>query len=73
MYALAWRIEHDEDPVSVSLDYVQTGEIGVVKKRADSLDKMQAKLADMATAIVAGEFPAGSNHDFCIHPVEGAN
>jgi ATP-dependent exoDNAse (exonuclease V) beta subunit len=70
MYALAWRIEHDEDPVSVCLDYVQTGQLGVVKKRSDSLDKMHAKLAEMADAIMAGKFPPGSDHEFCIHPID---
>jgi DNA helicase-2/ATP-dependent DNA helicase PcrA len=70
MYALAWRIEHDEDPVSVSLDYVQTGQIGIVKKRPDSLDKMQAKLSDAAEAILGGNFPRGNDHEICLHPTD---
>lgn len=70
MYALAWRIEHDENPVSVSLDFVQTGRIGVVKKRPDSFDKMHAKLAEAAEAILAGKFPPGSSHEFCVHPIQ---
>jgi DNA helicase-2/ATP-dependent DNA helicase PcrA len=69
MYALAWRIERGEDPTSVSLDYVQTGQIGPVKKRPDSIDKMQFKLAEAAEAILAGKFPPGSDHEFCSHPL----
>ena len=69
MYALAWRILHDEDPVSVCLDFVQTGQVGIVKKRPDSLDKMHSKLTDAAQDIIDQKFPAGAKHEFCIHPI----
>jgi DNA helicase-2/ATP-dependent DNA helicase PcrA len=68
MYALAWRILHGEDPVQVSLDFVQTGQVGVVKKRASSLDTMQTKLADIVDNILAGKYEAGPRHDYCVHP-----
>ncbi len=69
MYAVAWRILRGEDPIQVSLDFVQTGQVGVVKKRASSLDTMQDKLAEIAEQILAGNYPAGSQHDYCIHPL----
>jgi len=69
MYALAWRLLRDEDPVSVSLDYIQTGQIGVVNKRKDSLDKMQDKLASAAQDILDGKYPLGYNHELCLHPL----
>lgn len=69
MYALAWRLAKDEDPLQVSLDFVQTGQIGTVKKRSSSLDTMQEKLAGAAEDILAGKFPPGKSHDFCIHPL----
>lgn len=68
MYALAWRLLHDEDPMLVTLDFVQTGVRGSVQKRSDSLDKMQSKLAQAAEDILAGRFPPGEKHDYCIHP-----
>ncbi len=68
MYAVAWRIMHGEAPTHVSLDFVQTGQVGQVAKQARSLDSMEAKLADAAEAILAGNFPPGSQHDYCIHP-----
>ena len=69
MYALAWRLLHDEDPLTVCLDFVQTGQVGIVKKRSDSLDKMQAKLTQIAQDILDQKFPAGQSHEFCIHPL----
>lgn len=69
MYALAWRLMHDEDPLSVSLDFVQTGQVGVVRKQAKTLDNMQLKLAGVAEDILAGKFPRGAKHDFCQHPI----
>lgn len=68
MYAVAWRILHGEAPSTVSLDFVQTGQVGHVKKLPRSLDTMEAKLKDAAEAILAGNFPEGSQHDYCIHP-----
>lgn len=68
MYALAWRLTRGEDPTSVCLDFIQTGQIGVVKKKSDSLDKMQNLLSQAAEDILAGKFPLGSSHEFCDHP-----
>lgn len=71
MYALAWRLAHGQDPIQVTLDFVQTSQLGSVKKRSDSLDKMQAKLSEAAESIKAGKFPLGAKHDYCIHPLVG--
>lgn len=68
IYSVALRHTIDEDAVQVSLDFVQTGQIGTLKKRSKSLDTMEAKLAKAAEDIIAGNFLPGNNHDFCIHP-----
>jgi len=69
MYALAWRLLKNEDPVSVSLDYVQTGQVGIVKKRKDSLDKMHERLGQVADDILSSKYPLGYNHELCVHPL----
>lgn len=68
MYAVAWRIMHDEVPSYASLDFVQTGQLGRVAKRAQSLNNMETKLSEAAEAILAGEFPASTGkHTNCLH------
>jgi hypothetical protein len=68
LYALAWRIMHDEMPALLSLDFVETGQIGPVRKQAKSLDTMQAKLQTMVAQLQAGEYPLGKDHSYCKHP-----
>ena len=67
LYALAWRLKTGEAPVKLSLDFVQTGLIGEVKKQAKTLDTLQAKLKTIVSAIRAGEFPPGYDHASCRH------
>ena len=69
MYALAWRIQNDEMPKLVSLDFVQTNQIGSVKKQPKTLDNLEVKLAEMAEKILAGEFEPGYDHSYCRHPI----
>jgi DNA helicase-2/ATP-dependent DNA helicase PcrA len=68
LYALAWRELHGTMPALLSLDFVETGLVGSVKKQAKSLDTLMSKLADMATDIKAGHYPPGARHDTCAHP-----
>lgn len=69
MYALAWRLQNDEMPELVSLDFVQTNQLGSIKKQPKTLDSLELKLAEMAENILSGNFKPGYNHDFCRHPL----
>lgn len=67
LYALAWSLLHDEMPALLTLDFVETGQIGSVKKQPKSLITLTSKLHDMVESIQQGEFPAGKDHTFCSH------
>ncbi len=68
LYALAWRLMHDEMPALLTLDFVETGQIGSVRKQPKSLDTMRAKLETMVQQLQAGEYPLGKDHTYCKHP-----
>lgn len=68
MYALAWQLTSGEVAKQVSLDFVRTGYVGVVKKLPRSIDSMAQQLTDAVEAIKANQFPLGASHDFCVHP-----
>ncbi len=68
LYALAWREMHNEMPALLTLDFVETGLLGSVRKQPKSLDTMEHKLADMVSALRKGHYPAAASHDRCVHP-----
>ena len=68
LYALAWQLQHDEMPALLTLDFVETGQLGSVRKQPKSLQTMLAKLAQMAEQLQAGEYPPGKDHNYCVHP-----
>jgi DNA helicase-2/ATP-dependent DNA helicase PcrA len=68
LYALAWQLMHDEMPALLTLDFVETGQIGSVRKQPKSLDTMRLKLADMVSQLQAGKYPLGKDHTYCKHP-----
>ena len=68
MYALAWREMTGEVPESVSLDFVQTNQVGIVKKKPTTLDNLAAKIATAGEAIEAGDYTPGHSHNYCRHP-----
>lgn len=68
LYALAWQLMHDEMPALLTLDFVETGQIGSVRKQPKSLDTMRAKLATMVEQLQAGVYPLGKDHSYCKHP-----
>jgi RecB family exonuclease len=68
LYALAWQLLHDEIPALLTLDFVETGQVGSVRKQAKSLDTLRSKLALMVQQFQAGEFPPGKDHTYCMHP-----
>lgn len=68
LYALAWQLMHDEMPALLTLDFVETGQLGSVRKQPKSLDTMRGKLATMAEQLLAGKYPPGKDHSYCKHP-----
>jgi DNA helicase-2/ATP-dependent DNA helicase PcrA len=68
LYALAWQLMHDELPVLLTLDFVETGQIGSVRKQAKSLDTLHNKLATLVADLHAGHYPPGKDHTYCTHP-----
>ncbi len=69
MYALAWSKAHNELPALVSLDFIDTGLTGSVKKTQCGIDTMHTKLMVVAEGIRAHDFKPGKDHKFCKHPV----
>jgi RecB family exonuclease len=69
LYALAWRLKHGEMPAKLTLDYVQTNQVGSVTKQAKTIDKLEIKLNEVANAVRAGQFPAVGDHAYCRHPL----
>lgn len=72
LYALAWKIMHGEMPALLTLDFVETGQRGSVRRQAKSLDTLLTKLGIMVKQLRAGEYPPGKDHMYCVHP-EGAD
>jgi len=68
LYAYAWRTMHDEMPALLTLDFIETGQTGSVRKQAKSLDTLHGKLEQMITHIQTGEYPLGKTHEYCSHP-----
>jgi DNA helicase-2/ATP-dependent DNA helicase PcrA len=68
LYALAWQLQHDEMPALLTLDFVETGQTGSVRKQPKSLDTLQSKLRQMVDQLQAGEYPPGKDHTYCKHP-----
>jgi DNA helicase II / ATP-dependent DNA helicase PcrA len=69
LYALAWRLLNDEMPDLLTLDFVETGLKGSVRKQEKSLVTFSLKLRDMTGKIRAGDYPMGKDHEFCKHPL----
>ncbi|HWT55950.1 MAG TPA: ATP-dependent DNA helicase [Candidatus Microsaccharimonas sp.] len=69
LYALAWQLLHDEMPKLLTLDFVETGELGSVRKQPKSLDTLTGKLLNMAEQLHAGTYPSGHDHTYCDHPL----
>jgi DNA helicase-2/ATP-dependent DNA helicase PcrA len=68
LYALAWQLMHDELPALLTLDFVETGLQGSVRKQAKSLETLTNKLRTLVEEINAGSYPPGRDHEFCSHP-----
>lgn len=69
MYALAWQQMYGELPDKLSLEFIDTGYEGSVRKTSKGIESLRAKLNEAANQIRSGEFPLGSSqHDHCLHP-----
>lgn len=68
MYALAWLYRSGSLPSVLSLDFLQTNQIGSVKKRLSTIENLEHKLASAADSISKREFERGKAHDYCRHP-----
>ncbi len=70
LYAEAWRLMNGEMPSLLSLDFVETGNVGSVKKQEKTLDNLEKKLAQIPGALKTGIFPLGRDHKYCRHPID---
>jgi DNA helicase II / ATP-dependent DNA helicase PcrA len=70
IYALAWQIKHGELPGFLTLDFVETGQMGSVRKTQRALDTLQIKLADLVEGLRTGHYPPGKDHTYCSHPLQ---
>lgn len=69
LYAMAWQIMHDELPALVTLDFIDTGMRGSVKKTQRGIDGAYTRLQKVADGIRVMDFRAGKDHRYCIHEV----
>jgi DNA helicase-2/ATP-dependent DNA helicase PcrA len=67
-YAMAWQRLHDELPALVTLDFIDTGMRGSLKKTQRGIDSAYVRLQTVADGIRAGHFQPGRDHTFCAHP-----
>lgn len=68
LYALAWQAQHDQLPSLVTLDFIETGKRGSLKKTQRGIDGAYARLAQVADGIRKQAFAPGKEHRYCIHP-----
>ncbi len=69
LYALAWKLMNEEMPALLTLDFVETGLMGSVKKQEKSLVTLTTKLCDMTANLRAGHYSSKNDHEFCKHPL----
>lgn len=68
IYAFAWQLMHDEIPGLLTLDFIETGQLGSVRKQPKSLDTLRSKLEQLVKGLQTGEYPPGRDHTYCTHP-----
>jgi DNA helicase-2/ATP-dependent DNA helicase PcrA len=69
LYALAWKGLHDEMPALLTLDFIDTGQVGSVRKQPKSLDTLTTKLEKMVQQLRTGVYEGSADHTFCKHPL----
>ncbi|HSX36578.1 MAG TPA: ATP-dependent DNA helicase, partial [Patescibacteria group bacterium] len=70
LYAFAWLELRGDMPAKLTLDFVETNQLGSVKKQPKSLLTLHSKLQTMVEQLSAGHFPAGRDHKRCQHPLD---
>lgn len=68
VYALAWQLSRGELPKLLTLDFVETSQIGSVRKTQRGVDTLSGKLAAMNEQLRNGHYPPGRDHSHCSHP-----
>jgi DNA helicase II / ATP-dependent DNA helicase PcrA len=68
LYALAWEQMHGELPVLVTLDFVDTGIQGSLKKTRRGIEGAITRLTKVADGLRGHDFSPGKDHLFCQHP-----
>lgn len=71
LYALAWQAKHHDLPALVTLDFIETGQRGSLKKTQRGIEGAYTRLASVADGIRKQSFAAGKEHRFCLHPPIG--
>jgi RecB family exonuclease len=69
VYALAWLLSRGELPRLLVLDFVETSQIGTIRKTRASIDSLKDKLIVMNEQLRAGHYPPGRDHSYCSHPL----
>ncbi len=69
LYAFAWQQLRGEMPAKLTLDFVETGQIGSIKKQPKSLETLKGKLKILVKHLKAKQYPYGHDHSRCMHPV----
>lgn len=67
VYGLAWTELMGQIPATLTLDYVETGQIGTAIQTTADQAELVAKITQMAGNLRAGLYPPGKSHFYCIH------
>lgn len=68
LYALAWQKMEGDIPELLTLDFIDTGVKGSVKKTQRGIDGAYSRLQKVADGIRAADFTPGKDHRYCQHP-----
>lgn len=68
LYALAWQETHGELPELLTLDFIDTGQKGSIRKTTKGIETARLRLKDVADGIRSNTFRPGKDHKYCIHP-----
>ena len=67
VYGLAWSNLMGQIPTTLTLDYVETGQIGKATQTAADQAELVASITQIAANLRAGLYPPGKSHFYCIH------
>ncbi|HEU5004791.1 MAG TPA: ATP-dependent DNA helicase [Candidatus Saccharimonadales bacterium] len=68
VYALVWQLIHGELPRLLALDFIETNQLGTVRKTQRGIDTLKSKLIIMNEQLRVGQYPPGRDHSYCSHP-----